>query len=801
MSAIFKNGKMYAGCNTSDLDRLALYVSKTELQTAMGNVDNTADADKSVAYAAEAGNADTVNSHTIQSDVPSGAVYTDTTFTLTQNPEDNHVLTLTPSTGQAMSITIPDANTTYSSLSEFSNTTTQFITKATQDLVNYYKTNETYTDDEIDDLLDEIPKYKIEVVPSLLIPEPDETTIYLLESNEGSGNLYTEYIYIYDDQTETGSFERLGTQTIDLSQYPTISSVDTLLNSRCDNLAFNKNSGLLELKAGNTTLSSVTLEVEGIIAKIGDVSGASIITTPSDTNSVTIIWTDPEDVVSEGVTFAQWGGTKVVRKVGSAPVNDSDGTVVVDSKVKNAYSSTGYQDTGLTYGTVYYYRFFPYTVDEKYTKGTSISASPGRTRIVDTPVFTGTITYDGTQKTATFTNYDSTKMDIVSGNTGTNAGDYTAYITPKSDYCWANGEIGALAVPWTIGKADGYITFDKSSVSITSDVLSDTVTITSCSGDIISVTNNNTSCCSVSRSGNVITVESVDEEEGDATITVTYGDSTNYNGGSGTFSVSCSFLTIVTWAGGSDAEIVAMVQAADAGSIDLTEYWSVGQERSVSLSAMNASGTNDYGSWSVGESHVAQTVTMVLMDTGHYTLKTAVKDKTGANRTTCSFVVGQKNVLANGTTLEGGYMNSSNINTGSWNSCKRRTWCNVAYRAAIPSTLRPAFKQFEVKTIATYNGSTMQSADDYFALFAEKEIFGSATYSNSTEASNLSQITYHATSANRIRNVGNTSSESYWWERSPRYDGSNRFCYVNSGGSASSNTASTTRGLAPFGCI
>lgn len=256
-----------------------------------------------------------------------------------------------------------------------------------------------------------------------------------------------------------------------------------------------------------------------------------------------------------------------------------------------------------------------------------------------------------------------------------------------------------------------------------------------------------------------------------------------------------------SWAEAPDEVIVAMVQAADRGEIDLADYWSVGDERQVQLSAMAASGSNDYGSWAVGESHVAQTVTLVLMDTGHYTLKTPVKDKNKNTRTVCSFVVGQKNMLANGTTREDGYMNGSNLNSGSWNSCDRRSWCNAAYRAAIPSTLRSVFKQFEVKTIATPNGSTMQTADDYFALFAEKEVFGSASYSNNTEASNLSQITYYAKSANRIKKAGNAGSASGWWERSPMYDSQYSFGFVKSGGGAGFNNAGVNLGLAPFGVI
>ena len=96
----------------------------------------------------------------------------------------------------------------------------------------------------------------------------------------------------------------------------------------------------------------------GAVVRLPDVSGAAITTFANET---TLTWTDPQDVVISGITFAKWDGTKVVRKIGSAPASVDDGDLVVDIKVRDQYSSTGFTDTGLTYGTTYYYRFFPYT--------------------------------------------------------------------------------------------------------------------------------------------------------------------------------------------------------------------------------------------------------------------------------------------------------------------------------------------------------------------------------------------------------------------------------------------------------
>ena len=251
-------------------------------------------------------------------------------------------------------------------------------------------------------------------------------------------------------------------------------------------------------------------------------------------------------------------------------------------------------------------------------------------------------------------------------------------------------------------------------------------------------------------------------------------------------------VKIVTWASGTDEEIAAMVEAADAGTINLADYWAVGDTRTVQLSAMSATG--------VGESHAAQQVDLVLMHAGGYTLNTAV----ASGRTKCSFVVGLKDSLA-----EAGYMNSSNTNSGSWNGSARRTWCNNVFRNAIPSTLRAIFKQFKTVTAQTYNGSTNQESVDYFALPAAKEVFGgsatsagSATsLSNLTEFNALFQFDYYKTTSNRVKKLGKTGTADLWWERSPYYNYSSYFCRVGFDGTANFNYASYILGLAPFGCI
>lgn len=249
-----------------------------------------------------------------------------------------------------------------------------------------------------------------------------------------------------------------------------------------------------------------------------------------------------------------------------------------------------------------------------------------------------------------------------------------------------------------------------------------------------------------------------------------------------TYSISLATLKIVSWSSGTDAELAAMLDAHYAGKIDIHDYWAVGDERTVSLSAM-AKGA-------VGETHVAQNVTMVLMNAGGKTLH---------NGNTCAFVVGQKNLLANGTTREAGYMNSSNTNAGGWKSSARRTWCNNTYYNAIASGFKALLKQFINKS-GTGGGSSSGTEDttDWTALPAEVEVFGNRSLSVSGEGS---QFKYYETSANRTKKEGNSGTNSSWWERSPRSGNSSYFCLVYGDGTADGYNANDTRGIAPFFCI
>lgn len=66
------------------------------------------------------------------------------------------------------------------------------------------------------------------------------------------------------------------------------------------------------------------------------------------------------------------------------------------------------------------------------------------------PVQSGTLTYTGNPQSPALSGYDPAKMTLGGTTTATDAGEYTASVTPTANYCWADGSTGAKTVTWRI---------------------------------------------------------------------------------------------------------------------------------------------------------------------------------------------------------------------------------------------------------------------------------------------------------------------------------------------------------------
>ena len=237
-------------------------------------------------------------------------------------------------------------------------------------------------------------------------------------------------------------------------------------------------------------------------------------------------------------------------------------------------------------------------------------------------------------------------------------------------------------------------------------------------------------------------------------------------------------LVIASWANGTDEEIVNMVKAHYAGKINLHDYWTVGDERVVNLSAMPALPP-------LTDTHVQQNVTLVLSEEGGKYLSDGV--------TECAFQVDAKDCIDKTSRI-----NYTATNLGGWKESQRRAWCNSIYINAYPSTLKPIFKAF-INQSGLGGGSTsgVENTVDYFALRAEIEVLGTTTKSVTGEGT---QIEYYKTTSNQYKT--DDGDHSGWWLRSPS-SRNDRWCFVYTtyGPQILDPYSTAYHGLAPFGVI
>lgn len=507
---------------------------------------------------------------------------------------------------------------------------------------------------------------------------------------------------------------------------------------------------------------------------LDDVEEATI-STFDDT--IIVSWMDPGDKYENGELTGEWAGTVLVRKEGSAPANYNDGVVVVNSTEQDQYLENGYEDTGLTRGVTYYYRLCPYTTTGAYTNGTVLNATPHNVRISAPTWDEADIYYDGTEKSPVFVGYDSDAM-TVTGNTGTTPASYTALFTPKNGYCWQDDTTASIPVTWVIQKGGHDLSVTRVSATIET---SDGSTMTGTPADsgpfnkdnntiavnnksnttetwnvvnvigTLSVSSNNSSVTVSITSNDSITVVYPAGSTYNATILITDSGDSLYDSSTLTIILSHTTVKIVSWANGTDSQIIDMVTAADNGEINLADYWSVGDCREM------------VREWTTEDGSTATTspIPFYLAHAGGYDLQT----RTNGGRDKCSFII-----ISKGYTGE--YLTSDNYDVE-----QNRTFSYFPDSFMYDSTLLPLdkygnriggvtsiFKKFKV--IYRYGDSY---TSDYVkgTIPAEKEVFGTIVNSYPAEADQLSQLDYFKTVSNRL--LYNSRSEKYleWMTRSP----------------------------------
>lgn len=192
------------------------------------------------------------------------------------------------------------------------------------------------------------------------------------------------------------------------------------------------------------------------------------------------------------------------------------------------------------------------------------------------PTQSNSLTYTGSAQSPTWNNYDSGKMTLGGTTSGTNAGSYNAIFTPKTNYKWADGSTGAKTVAWSIAKAAGSLSLNKTSIKLTAAKTTDTITVARAGDGKITATSNAPTVASVSVSGSVVTVTA--KAKGSATITVSVGAGTNHTAPANkTCSVEVTLPTKVlndsSWA------TIREVSSAGLGA----NYWAVGDVKEIKI--------------------------------------------------------------------------------------------------------------------------------------------------------------------------------------------------------------------------
>ena len=128
-----------------------------------------------------------------------------------------------------------------------------------------------------------------------------------------------------------------------------------------DRIYYNENNSTLEMYAGDTLLSSTEVIAGGSDTPLFPPPNVSDITVEGKNGKILITWTDPSDIVVDGITLTNWAGTRVVVKAGSIPTDISDGVSITDSTTRNMYQTTPLEIGSLVNDVTYYVRFFPYS--------------------------------------------------------------------------------------------------------------------------------------------------------------------------------------------------------------------------------------------------------------------------------------------------------------------------------------------------------------------------------------------------------------------------------------------------------
>lgn len=247
---------------------------------------------------------------------------------------------------------------------------------------------------------------------------------------------------------------------------------------------------------------------------------------------------------------------------------------------------------------------------------------------------------------------------------------------------------------------------------------------------------------------------------GTKTVTISYTE----NGVTKTATLSVTVIQISAFATSTWAEIKAAVQAG-IGGLDLSEFWAVGDTKSVTLT------TNEV-------------IELQIAGFNHDTYSDGV---------TAPVTLVMKNCLRLAAP-----MNGANANNGGYPASAMKTWVETNIYNKLPSDLKAIVAPVKKKCYTTYNSTSSLSEANYNVwLLAEAEVFDRISYTvGSGEGTKYPIFTDNAS---RIKKIN--ESARYWWLRSAVSSYSTNFVLVISDGSVGYSLASSSTGVVVGLCV
>lgn len=258
-------------------------------------------------------------------------------------------------------------------------------------------------------------------------------------------------------------------------------------------------------------------------------------------------------------------------------------------------------------------------------------------------------------------------------------------------------------------------------------------------------------------------------------------------GGTG-YDVKFFTPNIPSFANATLSEIVSALEYHYNGLIDISDYWNVGDEKTISLAAMSA--------YNNVPSHPAQDVTITIIGINHDILTTPINGHTKS-----AITVQTKNCLYNLMWMIPGSQDNPNPFAVGWRSIEARWWCIYRFDNALPTELKNICKSVNKKTRTRPSDSTIETTEDKSFLVSAVEVFGSGInqYADSNEGT---QYPYYQTASNRIKGYRTVSARA-WWTRSPQKSNQSQYNYnyVTSSGTQSRTNCNSSQGFSVAFCL